>query len=256
MTLPWQHPTGETPTSVNILACGPTQATYHAGHLTYDPVLPPADETWLVNKAIRTCRGDVAFVMDDLVGEAHQSEQYRRDLAKFPGPILTSTVDQPVSQVLHDRYGDTYPLPLDLMVRYFGMRVLRARGVSEQSAQLIDRVGLDVAAYWHNSIPYMLAYAAFIGVANVFLYGADYTHPKSGADIREDDRANCEYWVGFLRALGVSVAVTADTTLLNKLQHKGKRWFYGFGARQPVIAASTLQDCEAMAEYIEKRATS
>ena len=248
--LEWQHPTGGKPVSVNIVACGPTQATYHAGHTLYDPALPAADETWLVNKAVRTVRGDLAFVMDDLVGECRRSDKYRQSLIEYPGPILTSSTDTAALAAVAGRQAPTLELPIALMMRYFAMRALRARGVAEQSPELIDRVGMDIAAYWHNSVPYMLAYAAFIGAKNVFLYGADYTHPKSGSDVREDDRANCEYWVGFLRALGVSVAVTGDTTLLNKLQHKGHAWFYGFGARQPVFARSELSDCEAMAEYL------
>ena len=76
----------------------------------------------------------------------------------------------------------------------------------------------------------MLAYALYLeSVHTIHLWGCDYTFP--GTDIREDDRANCEYWVGALQASGLRVIVSKRTTLLNRNKQP---WCYGFGARQPI----------------------
>lgn len=247
----WQHPTGRRPETVNIVALGPSSHEYHAAHLTYDPQVPPADETWTLNKGARTIRADLVFVMDDLVGETRKSAQYADDLKALQVPIMTSIVDSDV-EALGLRNVKAYPLQQVLL--YYALRILQNRGHQTISAELAHTVQREAVAYLHNSLPYMLAYAGFLGVRDVRLFGADYTHPDNPKDIREDDRACCEYWVGMVRALGVGVSVTYGTTLLNKRQHKGYLHFYGFGARQPVVSPPDQAELEAMAHYLQGEA--
>jgi hypothetical protein len=202
----------------------------------YDPVAPEPDEIWTLNKAIRTVRADLIFIMDDLVGEHRKSPRYSSVINDAKIPIITSVLDLQVEDLypnLTDN-GLLYEYPLNEVINTVGMRILHSRDPCI-AVDDIKKAG-DIAAYYlHNSIPYMLAYALFIGVKRVQLYGADYTFPGMAA--REEDRANTEYWVGILRAFGVEVFVTRDTTLLNT--HK-QPWLYGYGARPPVREAPSI----------------
>lgn len=230
------HVTGNNPESVVIVALGPTSADWHAENCPYDRAMPQADEVWTLNKGIRHIRCDVAFVMDDMVGEGRKSEQYRRDLDACSAPIITSIVDDDVRAMYPNAVIHRYPLAHVLWS--VGFAVERARGKAIERITDQDCVRNGVAMrYFQNSVPYMLAYAWFIGVKRLRLYGADYTFPNQPA--REDDRANCEYWVGIVRALGMEVSLPDTTTLLDTRYQKG---LYGFGARQPLVKPPTVDD--------------
>lgn len=223
----WNHPTGGKPKIVDVIACGPTLRTYNAMRFDYDPIAPTPDEVWTLNKGLRTIRADLGFVMDDLVGESIRSERYRQDLDKLEIPIITSIIDQKVAREYPGLFNSRrlHAYPLDDVLNQIGARVLRNRGPNLDTEQ-VKNTG-DIAGYYlHNSIPYILAYALYIGVERVQLFGADYTYP--GMTAREDDRANTEYWVGLLRGFGVEVWTTRDTTLLNQTRQP---WLYGYGAR-------------------------
>ena len=196
---PWQHPTGGSPESVTIVSLGPTNHDWIGMMTSHEPEIR-TDETWTLNTGLRWCPADLVFVMDDLRWYSERYPAYGRDLRAAKVPIITS---------------QTYPdFP---------------RAVAYPIVQIAESVGSE-NAYWHNSVPYMLAYALWIGVKRVYLFGADYTFPGSVA--RESGRANCEYWVGFLRARGVSVIVPSTTTLLDT---RDGPQFYGY-LYQPILA--------------------
>ena len=222
----WKHPTGKTPERVAILGLGPTAQDWHAAHVQYTPPLAPVDEVWTVNKGFRTVKADMVFIMDDLVDEARQSPRYGEEIAACEIPVITSTVDA----VVAERWPNALQYPLIEVLQFWGAQLHATRtGVLEMDGQDALQYGLDYLAYFSNSIPYMLAYAGMIGVKNCAIFGCDYTFPGSPA--REDDRANCEYWVAALQfGLGVKFQLPARTTLLNK--NKGLK-FYGFNGRQP-----------------------
>lgn len=234
-----RHVTGRTPRSVAIVACGPTSSQWHAGNFTYEPQFGAIDEVWTLNKGLRTTRCHVGFVMDDLVGEAARSASYAADLGALEVPIITSIVDDAVRRIFPDNR--LYAYPLGPVWTHIGTRMLRARGLPDAeihgNPEAVLRAGKSLGEYIHNSIPYILAYALFIGVKQIALFGADYTFPGQAA--REDDRANCEYWVGALRMAGVDVQVPPQTTLLNK---SSGRTLYGYGARIPVLPYPTAAD--------------
>lgn len=257
----WVHPTRQAPRSVTILGLGPTNGHYHAANFHYRPGVPPTDEVWTVNKGIRTQRADLVFVMDDLIGERNKAPAYFDDLMRCGKPIITSSLDAAVRALVPPFVAPLmHEFPLEQVVDYCGSLFLRAcerridraddihaaRGepVSPRYAARLEgnhpghltalrdrEAGLRNFYYLHNSIPFMLAYALFLEtVETVHLFGVDYTYP--GSDIREDDRANAEFWVGALRANGVHVKVPEATTLLNA---RKQPWCYGYGARQPVL---------------------
>lgn len=234
----WKHPTGRVPSTVDIISLGPSQREYHAHqHSAYTPSTPAPDEVWTLNKGIRTVKSDLAFVLDDLEGERRKSARYADEIIAYAQErnVITSelaSVERPTwPGLFHD-----YPLTriLDKLggeIAY--RRYLRRRNVNPNAplptAHEARQAGLDVVYYLHNSIPMILAYALFIGVHEIRLYGADYNVRR--ADHLEANRPNCEYWVGFLRALGVRVMVPTTTTLLNTDEQP---YIYGY-ARAPVL---------------------
>ena len=238
----YQHPTGNHPEIIDIVACGPTLRTYTSMRMDYNPVAPEPDEVWSLNKALRTIRCDLGFVMDDLVGEARKSERYRQALDALEVPVITSIIDTDVEALYPNLNKTEYPL--DEVINHIGLRICRARS-SSFSTEDVKTTGDINGYYLHNSIPYILAYALFIGVKRVQLFGADYTYPGMAA--REDDRANTEYWVGLLRAYGVELWTTADTTLLNQTRQP---WLYGYGARPPIREAPSVEWVEGEARRL------
>ena len=210
----WQHPTGKVPKSVLVIALGPTKQGLLELTTKHEP--PPevmdVDELWGMNGGVNHLAGrvayDVLWIMDHLDGEAHRLPRYaeliRRWQTRFGSPIITSQAGAWAgSPGVHE-----YPL-----------------------AQVLQRFGND-HAYFHNSVPYILAYALMIGVERLVLWGADYSH--EAIKRREDDRANAEYWVGYCRAKGMKVQVPQDTTLLNTDRQP---WFYGY-REQPLHVLS------------------
>lgn len=200
-TMRWRHPTGRTPESVTLVALGPTKRDFFDMQTAHEPEIM-ADETWTLNTGIRWCRADLCFVMDDLRWYAERYSRYGKDLRETSIPIITSA--------LHDGFPTAMLYPLNEVVDAFGTE----------------------NAYFHNSVPYVLAYALFIGVKRINLFGADYTHPSTVA--REPGRANCEYWVGFCRARGMTVIVPSTTTLLDACEGPS---FYGY-LHQPIVSAT------------------
>lgn len=231
-----RHPTStqakpEAPSIVTIVCQGPTQQSYRVLLDDYNREIPHA-ELWILNKAARYLRGDLLWVMDDLESERRKSGEYFGDLMAAGLPIMTcSTGHDSMQFVPPHMHAKIFEYPLLQVIDYWGeVSLLASRGYLEHAAQsLIRQEGLKCAAYFHNSLPYMLAYAGFIGVKAVHLFGADYTYGNQA--LREDGRANAEYWIGMLRATGVQVRLSSDTTLLSQSKQP---WFYGF-ARQPVI---------------------
>jgi hypothetical protein len=242
----FKHVTGKNPKIIDIVACGPTIRSYNAMRFDYDPIAPAPDEIWTVNKALRTVKADVGFVMDDMRGEAIKSDRYRADLNNVEVPIITSIIDDQVKADYPDLIKSAllHEYPINDVLNQIGARVLRSRGPHINTVETKD-TGDIVGYYLHNSIPFMLAYALYIGVERIQLFGADYTYPGMAA--REDDRANTEYWVGMLRAFGVEIWTSNDTTLLNQIKQP---WIYGYGTRPPAREAPTLEFLQKQADTL------
>lgn len=268
---PHAHPTGCRPKSVNVIALGPTSGDWHAAMCAYDPIIPKADETWTLNKGFRSQVADVVFIMDDLIGERRKSERYYNDILQLKVPVITSIIDldiqdqyrgldlhrYPIAEVI-DFYGLRFCMNRDRVSNvgsYPGPIVVPAgidsQGLKLEPGQVVEvepgekvysavrdykhaevrQAGKQVASYLRNSIPLILAYAGFIGVRTINLFGADYDFP--GQAIHEADKPNAEYWCGLLIGLlGIEIKVSSRTTLLSTNQGRA---IYGYGPRQPVL---------------------
>jgi 2-polyprenyl-3-methyl-5-hydroxy-6-metoxy-1,4-benzoquinol methylase len=77
--------------------------------------------------------------------------------------------------------------------------------------------------WYHNSVAYILVYAAFIGVKELRIFGADYSNHNNG--VVESGHPNVAYWVGKLECTGLVVRTTEDSAFLNSNQ---RSWIYGY----------------------------
>ena len=184
------------PDVVDLVCLGNTCADYVRYQLRKEPGIPMANQTWVVNRGIRVFQNDLAWVMDDLEGEAAVDSEYGDYLQAHLNPIVTSRS--------YLGFPSSCEYPLHHVVRFVGKAHM----------------------YWHNSVPYIIAYACALGVKELRLWGADYTLPDGR--VIEDDRANVEYWIGVARTYGMRVGVTHNATLLNTAKTQGKDWFYGY----------------------------
>ena len=250
----YDHPTGRPPKRINIVALGPTQNQFHAQHFVYDPQAAIVDETWTCNKGFRTVACDLVFILDDLEGERRKSFRYHQEIKECKSPIVTSIIDRdvldnfspkqfsefPIGGVI-DFYGAVYlwhqmrfdgcpweeiiPLPMNGSDQQ--MELARQKWTPQQ----IRENGIRHAGYLKNSIPMILAYAGYLGVREINLWGADYDFP--GQAIHEADKPNAEYWVGsMILGLGLRFMFPQNTTLLSINQGRD---IYGYGTRQPML---------------------
>lgn len=181
------------PKKIAIVALGPSCFSWAGHRLSRNAENQEYDEIWTVNRGARVFAHDLVFVMDDLLGEEKLDPAYAEFLKRHDRPIMTSRV--------YDSYPQAWEYPLEAVVSHIGGQ----------------------HCYFHNSIPYMLAYADYIGVNEITLFGCDYTDDKG--NIREEDRANTEYWVGVLRARHIKIGIAETSTLCNQ---KKQGWFYGY----------------------------
>ena len=204
-TLTWTHPTGRVPEKVLIVALGPTKLDLLEMPTGHEPpaVVMDVDEVWGINAGCNHLAGRVAYdmlwVMDYLEGEARRLPRY--------GDLLR-------------RWRDRHQSPI--MTSQAGAWAAESNIVEYPLQWVVDKVG-SVNAYFHNSLPYLLAYALCIGVRELVIWGADYSHEASKR--REEDRANAEYWIGFCRAKGMLVWLPNTTTLCNTSRGA---YFYGY----------------------------
>ena len=212
------HPTKKIPERVVMLLLGESKADYtNILAVSHDrpPVINNA-EVWTCNAGFRVWQHDLVFVMDDLELESHRWPQYGEDLQKHDRPIITSKVYRPWANAVE------YPF----------LAICNALGL-----QGFDR-------YFFNSVPYMLAYALYIGVKHVTLFGADYWHPSIG-NAREGDIENAHWWLGFLRAKGVGISITNNSTMMGI--RTANRPLYGYRF-DPRITMDRAMEAQANAQ--------
>ncbi len=209
----WTHPTGKSPKTVLISCLGPTK---HSLLELTTAHMPPADlmavdEVWGINGGANHFAGrvawDVLWVLDHLHGEEAKEPEYgqhlRNWMQRFPDrPLITTEAAGSWPAQVHE-----YPFV--------------------EVATAVTALGGPESCWFRNSVPMIVAYAWWIGVEKIFLFGADYHH--EAMKMREDDKGNAEAWVHFFRMMGGKVVLPADTTLMDANKPS---YIYGF-QRQP-----------------------
>lgn len=223
------------PQHVAIVGLGPSSKAYFELVMRLGGRKALVDEVWAVNALGDVLACDRIFHMDDLaVQERRAAAQPEGNIARMvewmrghPGPIYTS--------VVRPGYRGLVPFPLE--------DVLNAGGVP----------------YFNNTVAYAIAYARFIGVKKLSLYGVDFTRPNIHQG--EQGRACCEFWLGLCTADGIEIDLPDATTLMDACATEEHPWFYGYdgvdlalgdGPEGAVTVAMTPRDLPT-AEEIERR---
>lgn len=114
--------------------------------------------------------------------------------------------------------GDTVWCPYSLYNSYIVDKISMFFGMHDYERGLIDNIiDLDSypledivnkfdSTYFTNTISYMIAYALFIGVDDIEIYGVD----MNGEQEYIAERGSVMYWIGYARALGVKVHMASE----------------------------------------------
>lgn len=189
------------PKHVSIVGLGPSDSAYLdtvkrlGGRKAY------CDETWVINAHGQVLDADLVFHMDDVrVQEIRAKARPDTNIARMldwlkthPGPVMTSRA--------HPDYPGLVEFPLE---------------------DVLNKLGYD---YFNSTAAYAIAYAIFIGVEKLSLWGFDFTYPS--AHDAEKGRGCCEYWIGVAMARGIKIAVPKTSTLLDAYVPADRR-LYGY----------------------------
>lgn len=180
------------PTSVAIVALGPSNHDYIASKSSKKDFLK-VDEVWLVNSAINSLRGDKVFIMDDLKRVEKRFPDWARLLRHEKTPIVTSKV--------YEDYPSAVAYPIDAVCDHFK------------------------DDYLTTTVAYMIAYAIFIKVKELYLFGCDYWYPGSKA---VEPGMDCvTYYLGIARERNINFRIPQNSVLLDahmtKFNKEGKR---------------------------------
>ena len=189
------------PKHVSIVGLGPSDAAYLdtvkrlGGRKAY------CDETWVINAHGQVLDADLVFHMDDVrVQEIRAKARPDTNIARMldwlkthPGPVVTSRA--------HPDYPGLVEFPLE---------------------DVLNKLGYD---YFNSTAAYAIAYAIFIGVDKLSLWGFDFSYENSHC--AEKGRANVEYWIGVAMARGIKIAVPKISTLLDACVPEKQR-LYGY----------------------------
>lgn len=154
-----------------LLAKGPTLAKY--------PGREGYDAAWGLNQLGQSHELDALFVMDDLELRLpyYNGPEFPEWLKGYKGRLITSRPypDWPTSEAY----------PVVEVCQFFG-------------------VPFGVAMY--STVDWMLAYAVYIGVKHIDLYGVDCLEPKL-----EQMRNSISFWIGVAMSRGVRVTAKAGS---------------------------------------------
>lgn len=192
-------PRAPVPQSVAIVAMGRSAATYLNVCARAGDRRIVADETWAIVATAGVIQHDRLFLMDDIPGLLEPTIGHDVCMAGMwgwlkdhPGPVITSKT--------YPEYPGTVEYPLQEVVAALG------------------------GPYFSSSVAYAVAYALYIGVKQIQLYGCDFTYPNSHAS--EAGRACVEFWISTAMSRGVEVVIAEDSTLMDTCEPN--RRLYGY----------------------------
>ena len=147
------------------------------------------DEVWVINSALSVFECDRVFMLDpasrflDTDDAGNQTDVMRKLLPAFDKPIYTCQLDERVPALVE------YPLE---------------EVIKDQRC-----------AYMNTTVAYSLAFAAYHRVAEVDLFGMDFSY-KNNLHFAEAGRACLEFWICKMIALGIKVGVSPRSSLLDQ----------------------------------------
>ena len=225
------------PEHVAILGLGPSLSQYVEITKRLGGKHAYCDETWGINALGGVLMCDRIFHMDDVrIQELRAKAQPESNIAKMlewlkvhPGPVITSRK--------HADYPGLVEFPLE---------------------QVLGRFEFD---YFNSTAAYALAYAIYLGVKRISLFGVDFTYPK--AHDAEKGRACVEFWLGVAAARGIKLTIAKTSSLMDACHSRRERLYgydtvdiaiaYGAGGRTKVEMTERDQAKWPSAEEIEDR---
>lgn len=223
------------PEHVAIVALGPSAKQFYELAKNLGGAHAYCDEVWGINNMGDTLRCDRVFHMDDVwVQERRAAAKPDGPIANMlkwlrthPGPVYTSTV--------RPGYPGLVAFPLE------------------------DVLNANTIAYFNNTVAYAIAFARFIGVKKLSLFGVDFTYANQHHG--ERGRACCEFHLALCMADGIEIVNCSESPLMDACA-PGEERLYGYdGVNVAVkkdsgdgrIALSITPRELPTAEEIEKR---
>jgi len=159
------------------------------------------DEVWCINALGDVIACDRVFHMDDVrIQEIRAAARPQSNIARMlewlrthPGPVYTSRG--------HPDYPGLVEFPL---------------------AEVIARYPF---AYFNSTAAYAVAFALYLGVKKLSVFGFDFTYQN--AHHAERGRACVEWWLGFAAAHGMSISLPHQTSLMDRCNPEAER-LYGY----------------------------
>lgn len=191
------------PKHVAIVALGATSWAYmdHVKRLGNRRVY--ADEVWAINAMGDVIACDLVFHMDDVriqeIRAAARPDSNIAEMLKW----LKATKTPVMTSRAHADYPALVEFPFEDVANFVG------------------------EVYFNNTVAYAVAYALFLGVEQISLFGCDWIYPKASKG--EAGRACVEYWLGWAQAKGVRVLVPPMTPLLDSYRAMGDDDVYAYG---------------------------
>jgi SAM-dependent methyltransferase len=159
------------------------------------------DETWAINAMGDVIDCDLIFHMDDVrIQEIRAAAAPASNIAAMVKWLKTSKVPVVTSRP-HPDYPALVEFPLE---------------------DVLNHLGHD---YFNNTAAYAVAFAIHIGVAELSLFGMDYTY--ANVHDAEKGRACVEFWIGQAHARGIRVHLPKSTSLLDANVPRSAR-LYGY----------------------------
>jgi len=196
--------TSHVPGHVAILGLGPSLSEFVYIARTLGGRSAYCDEVWGINGLGDVLACDRVFHMDDVrIQQIRADARPKSNIAamlkwmkRHPGPIYTSR--------LHPDYPGLVEFPLQAVIRNTNF------------------------AYFNSTSAYAVAYAIYIGVKKISIFGFDFTYPK--AHDAEKGRGCVEFWLGLAAARGIQLCIPRASSLMDACMPQSDR-LYGYDTR-------------------------
>lgn len=187
--------------SVAILGLGPSVDEYTSLTRRMGGKHKLCDETWGINANGSVFQCDRIFHMDDVrIQEIRAAAKPESNIAAMLEWMKDSKVPITTSRA-HPDYPALEEFPLEEVLNMFD------------------------SGYFNSTAAYAVAYAVYIGVERISIFGCDFTYPNSHD--AEKGRACVEFWLGMAADRGITIQVPKSSSLLDALNTHQER-FYGY----------------------------
>lgn len=199
------------PDSVAIVAMGVSSLDYFQIAARHGGRSAVADEVWTINAMGGILHHDRLFATDSYEWLVKQREEEGRKVATgmlewiqhHPGPVYTMLPDPKIP--------GSVVLPVEAIINDIGW------------------------PYINTSVAWAVAFAIFLRVKRIALYGCDFTYPNR--EVAESGRGNVEWLLGIAGERGIRIELSEHTTLLDSVKPDHER-LYGYH-EDPVVPINT-----------------